>query len=206
VRIAAADIRYKRLGRRSGVLFVFAVDASSSMLANRFSQAKGAIIRLLGEAYLHRDRVALVSFRGNEAEVLLGPTRSVELGRRLVDALPAGGATPIARGLLSAMQVARRAKDRAVTLLLLMTDGRANVGLAGDRDRAVIEKELRAIGAALCAEGIETVVIDTKPGFISSGEGRALAETLGGRYVYLPRMDEASIYDAVSAAVEELRE
>jgi magnesium chelatase subunit D len=207
VRIAAEDLRYKKFRRKSGVLFLFAVDASSSMLANRFGHAKGAILRLLRQAYLHRDRVAVVSFRGKEAEVLLGPTRSVEMGRRLIDALPAGGGTPLAKGLVSAIEVAlqARARDRARSLLLVMTDGRANVGLRGDRDRAVIDRELRDVGATLAREGIETVVIDTRSKFTSSGEARALAEILRGRYAYLPRIDEAWVYDVVSAAAEELR-
>jgi magnesium chelatase subunit D len=164
--------------------------------------------RLLKEAYLHRDRVALVSFRGEGAEVLLHPTRSVEMGRRVVEAMPAGGATPIAKGVLLSIEVARMAqsRDRQQTLLLLFTDGRANVGASGERRRSDIEEELRQLGAMLQREGIASVVVDTRSKFVSSGEGESLAEALGGRYVYLPRADSNSIYAAVGAAAKELRE
>ncbi len=208
LRITMDDLRYKKFRRRSGVLFIFAVDASSSMAVNRLAQAKGAMTRLLKAAYLHRDRVALVSFRGEGAEVLLGPTRSVELGKRVVDAMPAGGATPIATGLLRSIEVARmaRARDRQQTLLLLFTDGRANVGANGERRRAEIEEELRQIGAVFEREDISSVIVDTRSMFVSTGEGKSLAAALGGRYVYLPRADSNSIHDAISEAAAELRE
>jgi magnesium chelatase subunit D len=178
------------------------------MALNRLAQAKGAMTRLLKEAYLHRDRVALISFRGEEAEVLLSHTRSVELGRRMVDAMPAGGATPIAKGVLRSIEVARLAqsRDRQQTLLLLFTDGRANVSASGERQRSKIEEELRRLGAALQREGIASVVVDTRSKFVSSGEGQSLAEVLGGRYVYLPRADSDSIHDCISEAAAELRE
>ncbi|MEW6210852.1 MAG: magnesium chelatase ATPase subunit D [Acidobacteriota bacterium] len=208
VRIKADDLRYKKFKRRSGVLFIFAIDTSSSMAVNRLAQAKGAMTRLLKEAYLHRDRVALVSFRGEGAEVLLHPTRSVELGRRVVESMPAGGATPIAKGVLRSIEVARLAqsRDRQQTLLLLFTDGRANVGAGGERRRSEIEEELRQLGAVLQREGIASVVVDTRSKFVSSGEGESLAAALGGRYVYLPRADSNSIHDAISKAAAELRE
>jgi magnesium chelatase subunit D len=213
VEIRSSDLRYKRLKRRSGMLFIFAVDASGSMALNRMAQAKGALTRLLQQAYLHRDSVALISFRRQEAEVLLAPTRSVELARQLVDALPTGGATPMAAAIIKAIDVARRARLRGTSqaMLVLLTDGRSNVGLydaaADDRTArvAVLQDELRRLGARLQADAITAVVIDTKSRFVSSGEGRALAETLGGRYLYLPRADEASIHRAVTALAEDAR-
>jgi magnesium chelatase subunit D len=213
LKITADDVRYKKIKRRSGVLFLFVVDASGSMVSNRMAQAKGALTRLLQEAYLHRDRVALIGFRGQDAEVLLAPTRSVELGKHLVDALPAGGATPLSAGLLKALGVARSAglRDRTEVMLVLFTDGRANVGLhrSGESETVpraeAITEELRQIGGVLRHNEINSIVIDTKSRFVSSGEGQALAELLGGRYLYLPRPDERAIYDAVTASVREIR-
>ncbi len=214
VKIKPDDLRFKRFKRRSGVLFIFAVDASGSMAANRMAQAKGAMTKLLAEAYLHRDKVALISFRHLKAEVLLAPTRSVELAQRLFDALPAGGATPLAAGLIKSLELARLARLHGMpqAMLLIFTDGRANVSFRGEGfesaalHAAAIRDELKKIGAALQVEGIASVVIDTKSRFISSGDGRALAELLGGGYVYLPRADDESVYAAVMAAAKDVRD
>lgn len=207
VKVNASDLRFKRFKRRSGMLFLFVVDASGSMAINRIAQVKGALTRLLQDAYLHRDRVAMISFRGEAAETLLPPTKSVVLARRVVDSIPAGGGTPIAAGLMRALEVARqeRLKNDSQVLLLLFTDGRANMSLRRDTNaepgaRApIVSEELKHIGAMLRLEGIAAVVIDTKSRFLSSGEGRALAELIGGKYVYLGRGDTATIYKAVTS-------
>jgi magnesium chelatase subunit D len=206
--IAKADLRAKRFKQRSGVLFIFAVDASGSMALGRMGQAKGALIRLLQQAYLHRDSVALVAFRGQSAQVLLNPTRSVELARRSVEALPAGGGTPIAAGLFCALQVARRARLKlgGNALIVLFTDGRANVGLksaaAGGQEasRQAISEELRKLGAAIRKENIALTLIDTRPRFVSAGDGPMLSDLIGARYVYLPRADSVTIYESVNQA------
>lgn len=210
VKIVPDDLRFKRFKRRSGALFIFAVDASGSMAVNRMAQAKSAITQLLGQAYLHRDKVALISFRGSQADVLLAPTRSVELAKRLVDAMPTGGATPLAAGLLKALDLARLARVQGMSraVILLMTDGRANVGMRASRsDRrhtAEAADELTAIGAALKIEGIESVVVDTRSAFVSSGEGRRLAEIIGARYLYLPRAGNVAITDGVADMLDGL--
>ncbi|HST19507.1 MAG TPA: VWA domain-containing protein, partial [Blastocatellia bacterium] len=213
IKITKSDLRFKRFKSRSGMLFIFAVDASGSMALNRMAQAKGALARLLQQAYLHRDKVALISFRRTEAETLLAPTRSVELAKRLVDALPSGGGTPVAAAVVKALEVARLARLRGITqaMLVLLTDGRSNVGLRDEmiQERFVrsseISEELQALGAALQSANIASVVIDTKSRFVSSGEGRKLAESLGGRYLYLPRADDAVIHHAVATLAEETR-
>jgi magnesium chelatase subunit D len=169
-------------------------------------QAKGALVRLLQQAYLHRDSVALVAFRGQSAQVLLDPTRSVELARRSVEALPAGGGTPIAAGLVSALQVAKRARLKlgGNVMIVLFTDGRANVGLSSsgsigqEAARQTISDELRKLGAAIKRENIAMTLIDTRPRFVSSGDGRALSEVIGASYIYLPHADSGRIYDAVA--------
>jgi magnesium chelatase subunit D len=213
IQITKSDLRFKRLRSKSGILFIFAVDASGSMALNRMAQAKGAVTRLLQQAYLHRDKVALISFRRAEAEILLAPTRSIELAKRLVDAMPTGGTTPIALALEKGMEIARLARLRGMphAMLVLLTDGRANVGMREDKtgDKGLrattIAEELRVMGAALNVAGITSVVIDTKSSFVSSGEGRKLAELLGGRYLYLPRADSEAICDAVKAVAEQAR-
>jgi len=211
VRVEPSDLRFKQLKHRSGMLFILAVDASGSMAVNRMAQAKGALTRLLNRAYLYRDKVALISFRGEQAEVLLSPTRSVEMAKRIVDSLPAGGGTPISAAVLKATDLARMARLRGLShaMLVLFTDGRANVGLTGGpakRRDTTIEDELKQLGRLLHTESISSVVVDTKSRFISSGEGRALAQVLGSRYLYLPRFDATSVGRQVFAIAKEHRE
>jgi magnesium chelatase subunit D len=193
LRIDKEALRYKRFKRKRGALFIFAVDASGSMALNRIGQAKGALATLLQRSYVRRDRVALLSFRGQGAELLLPPSQSVARARRMLDALPVGGATPLSAGLSAAVEVARRAAREGIQeiSLLLFTDGRANVALQDDEtfDRAtrgrVIAEELRRLGALLRQAGVETIVVDTQNHFLRGGEAERLAETLGGRHTTL---------------------
>jgi len=196
LQIEAGDMRYKQFSRRAGTLFVFAVDTSGSMALNRISQAKGALVRLLRQSYINRDRVALVTFREREASLLLPPSQSGALARRLLDALPVGGATPLSSGLLRALEVCERAARQGTQriVLLVFTDGRANVPRDGriDADRSLarrrIKSELEKIGIALQRTGVASVVVDTQNRFTAGGEGRALARALGGRYAHLPSL------------------
>jgi magnesium chelatase subunit D len=214
VKIKPDDLRFKRLKRRAGILFIFAVDASGSMALNRMAQAKGALTRLLRQAYRGRDKVAMISFRRRESELLLPATRSVELAKRLVDAMPAGGATPLAAGLVQSLSLARMSRLRGTpqTMLILFTDGRANVTLnqvdssTSISSEDTVREELRRIGAALRKEAVATLVVDTKSRFVSDGEGSRLAELIGGQYVYLNRADAESVYDAISNVAEAVRD
>jgi magnesium chelatase subunit D len=192
--ITSRDFRYKRFKQKAGTLFIFAVDTSGSMAINRIAQAKGALTRLLQQAYIKRDRVALISFRGQGADVLLRASGSATRAKRLLDALSMGGATPLAAGLMSALQIARNERRSGAKriVLLLFTDGRANVPYSFDEKlfgygrQRWIEDELQCVGAALRQVGVTTIVVDTQNRFTSGGEGQRLAQTVQGRYVYLP--------------------
>ncbi|HZG53520.1 MAG TPA: VWA domain-containing protein, partial [Pyrinomonadaceae bacterium] len=196
IEVEPGDLRYKQFSRRTGTLFIFAVDTSGSMALNRISQAKGALARLLRESYVNRDRVALITFRERAASVLLQPSQSSARARRLLDALPVGGATPLTDGLLRALEMSERAA-RAGTAhirLLVFTDGRANVPRDGRvaGDRALVQRqiacEVEKIGVALQRHGVASLVVDTQSRFTRGGEGQALAQSLGGRYVHLPSL------------------
>ncbi|HEX8141889.1 MAG TPA: magnesium chelatase ATPase subunit I [Pyrinomonadaceae bacterium] len=186
-------LRYKRFKRKTGRLFIFAIDASGSMALNRIGQAKRALAGLLRQSYVRRDRVALLSFRGQGAELLLPPCQGVARAKRMLDALSVGGATPLSAGLAAAVETARRAARQGIQeiVLLIFTDGRANVSLQGGGtfDRAmrgqVIAGELERLGAMLRQMCVTTFVVDTQNRFVSGGEARSLAETLGGRHIFL---------------------
>ena len=199
LRFPASDsLRYKRFKRKAGTLFIFVVDTSGSMALNRIAQAKGALVRLLQQSYIKRDRVALVSFRGQRADVMLRPSGSAARARRILDSLSIGGATPLAAGLMSALELARisRRQSASRVVLLLFTDGRANVSLSTNetRDKAArqreIGNELKQIGAALHQADVETIVVDTQNRFTSGGEGEKLAGMIEGRYVYLSTISQ----------------
>ena len=210
--IRASDLRFHRFRSKAGILFIFVVDASGSMAVNRMAQAKGATARLLQQAYVFRDQVALVRFGGDGAQTLLPPTRSVERAMRLVEALPAGGATPLAAGLVQALEVARAARLRGSPqpVLLILTDGRANrpsgpAPPGTGSKAAAVQRELRLLGAEIRQEALTAVVVDTRPSFLAGGEGRTLADRIGARYLRLPRTDQGALFQAVKSVAEDVR-
>lgn len=204
------DLHIKKFRSKAGTLFCFVVDASGSMALHRMRQAKGAVNALLQQAYVHRDQVALLAFRGEKADLLLPPSQSVELAKRALDVLPTGGGTPLAAALLAAYQVAEQARSRGIhrTTLVLITDGRPNVPLRPDMLQSKDERlsqarqEVQTLSARLHASGIGAVVIDTQRSFVSRGEAQQLAAWLGGRYVYLPQGRGDQIANAVIEASE----
>ncbi len=208
VYLKAEDLHIKKYRSKAGTLFCFVVDASGSMALHRMRQAKGAVNALLQQAYVHRDQVALLAFRGEQAELLLPPSQSVELAKRALDVLPTGGGTPLAAALLAAYQVSEQARSRGIprTTLVLITDGRPNVPLRPDpaHDKQTrletARQEVQTLSAKLRAAGVGAVVIDTQRSYVSRGEAQQLAAWLGGRYVYLPQGRGEQIAQAVLAA------
>ncbi|MEO1704336.1 MAG: magnesium chelatase subunit D [Pseudomonadota bacterium] len=200
VEIRSADFRVKRYEEKSDSLLVFAVDASGSAALARLSEAKGAIEILLAEAYARRDHVALVGFRGIAAEVLLPPTRSLVQTKRRLAALPGGGGTPLAAGLKSAGQLALQGRGRGMSpTIILLTDGRANVALDGEADRARAAADAIKQARVILNERLEVLVIDV--GKRPERALRTLAETMDATYLPLPRANAERVSEAVSTLV-----
>jgi len=195
--IEPADLRSAVREGREGNLVVFCVDASGSMAARqRVRAVTGAALSLLLDAYQRRDKVALITFRGDRADVALPPTSSVDVGAARLRSLRVGGRTPLAEGLLSAHRLlsAERLRDpRRRPLLVLITDGRATYG---DRPREDAERA----AALLAGTGVTSVVVDCESGPVRLGLAARLARVLGGERVQLDELAADRISGVVHAA------
>jgi len=180
VDVRAEDLRVAVREGREANLVLFCVDASGSMAARkRMTQVKTAVLSLLMDAYRRRDKVGLITFRGQDAELVLPPTHSVEIAAARLDELPAGGRTPLATGLLEAAKVLQRERlrdPRLRPLLVVVTDGRATDGA---------DAVVRSLRAAEYVAGLRvtTIVIDSEGGPLRLGLAVRLAEVLGAEHL-----------------------
>ncbi len=195
VRVRVEDFRIRRFRQKRGTTAIFVVDASGSSAMQRLAEVKGAIELLLVDCYVRRDSVALVAFRGKGAEIVLPPTRSLARAKRTLAGLPGGGGTPIASGIDTALALADRIKRQGQSpLMVLMTDGRANVARDGAPGRAhALEDALRAARQARAA-GLAALAIDTSAANARRRRRRprpGIAEAMSARYLKLPQADAA---------------
>ena len=199
--IRKSDFRYRRLKDRSETTVIFAVDASGSTAMARLGEAKGAVELLLSECYIRRDSVAVIAFRGTEADVLLEPTRSLVRAKRALGRLPGGGPTPLASAMAKSLELSTRvAREGQSPMLVMMTDGNGNVALDGSVDRVQSREEVAGLARQLAMQGMQVVMIDisARP----RETARAFAASLHADYVALPRADAASVSRLVSAYMQ----
>ena len=200
VQLRSADLRTAVRRDREGNLVLFAVDASGSMAARaRMSAVKGAVLSLLLDAYQRRDKVGLITFRGSSAEIALPPTSSVEAAALRLAALPTGGRTPLAAGLLTAYDVVRRERlrdPRRRPLLVLVTDGRATGGTGA-------LAEARRAAAFLGATGVTSIVVDCESGPVRLGLAAEHAVQLGAEHVPMGSLSADALERTVRGATAE---
>jgi len=199
IRFRRDDLRVRRFEERRTRVTVFCVDASGSTAMARLAEAKGAAELILAQAYVKRSEVAVVAFRGEGAEVLLPPTRSLTRAKRALAALPGGGGSPLAHGLILARQMAEAIAARGGTpILVFMTDGSANIALDGTRGRVRAQEDAQRVARAIAGAGHDGVVIDiaARP----RPEAAALAEAMRARYLPLPCADARALHAAVAQA------
>jgi magnesium chelatase subunit D len=196
IAIRAEDFRIRRFKEQARTIAIFAVDASGSSAINRLAEAKGAIQLLLAECYVRRDQVALLAFRGRTADCLLPPTHALARAKRALAGLPGGGPTPLATGIAAARALASAAQRKGhKPLLVLLTDGGANIGRDGNPGRAAAAADAMAAARLCRADNLSALVVDTAPrgnAFVAS-----LAREMAGRYLKLPYADAASLSRAV---------
>lgn len=185
------DLRSKVREKRTGNIFLFVVDASGSMGAReRMKTVKGVIFKILLDAYQKRDRVGMVAFRKNQAEVLLPVTRSVDFAQKKLATMPTGGKTPLAKGLLKAedvLDMLYRQDANQDPVMILITDGRATSSLnKGTNPVTDALEEAKRIGR----RNIPVAVIDTESGFIKLGLAKKLAKAMGASYFQVDKISE----------------
>lgn len=192
LKVSKSDLHQQVRVGKSANLILFVVDASGSMAAQRRMEAvKGAVLALLTDAYQRRDEVAVISFRGESAALLLAPTRSVDRAEQGLRELPTGGRTPLPHALQLALETLRQAAaNGAPPLLVLLSDGKANVALSDGGDPW---RETLALAEMLAARAVPALVLDTETGYLRLGRAAQLAQALGAECLTLEELSAESL-------------
>jgi magnesium chelatase subunit D len=196
--VTRADLHQQVRAGKSANLILFVVDASGSMAAQRRMEAvKGSVMALLTDAYQRRDEVAVIAFRGQSAQLQLAPTRSVERAEQGLRDLPTGGRTPLPHALELALDTLdKRTADAMPPLLVLLTDGKANVALATGGDPW---RETLALAGLLAERRVPVLVIDTETGYLKLGRATQLAHALGAQCLTLDQLSSENLVLTIRA-------
>ena len=204
VAIRAEDFHCQRFAQHTSTCLIFAVDASGSSAVQRLAEAKGAVELLLNQSYARRDQVCVLSFRSGHAQVLLAPTRSLVRAKRALSGLPAGGGTPLASALRLSLDLARQQSRQGVTpVLVMLSDGRANVNLQGIGGREEAQRDARAMAQAWAQHRFTAVWLDT------ALQPEPLAQQWAGlmqaRYLPMPFATSTRMADAMQHVLQEAK-
>ncbi len=195
--IRRQDLQEKVRVKKTANLVLFLVDASWSMaVAERMQATKGAIFSLLTDAYQQRDRVGLITFQKDRATLVLPPTHSVQLAQRALADIPIGGKTPLAAGLLLAYEVLKRERlthPDIEPLLIVLTDGAANVSLGG---RPPLD-EAHLLARRIAEEGFRAVVVNMEHPDFDQGLAQGLADQLRAPCYTLTELKAENLYRTV---------
>ena len=199
VLVRREDFRIARYKQRTEAVTIVCVDASGSAALNRLAEAKGAVELILADCYVRRDQVALLAFRGERAELILPPTRSLARAKRALAGQAGGGGTPLAAGVEAAALLADAVRRKGQTpLVVMMTDGKANIGRNGQPGRAAADGDAQAAATAFRLAGTAALVLDIAPR--PADPARRLAVAMGASYIALPYADAGAMSRAVLAA------
>ncbi len=196
------DFRINAFKQRSESTAIFLVDASGSAALHRLAEAKGAVETLLADCYIRREQVALIAFRGQTADLLLPPTRSLVRAKRSLSGLPGGGGTPLAAGIDAGVALAEALSRKGRTpILVLLTDGRANIARDGSPGREQAGADALAAARAVHLAGLPALLIDMAPR--PQPAAQALAMAMAARYLALPHADPGTVSQAVRVTAAE---
>ena len=200
VRIRAEDFHIQRYQQRSSSCLILALDASGSAALHRLAEAKGAVELLLQQSYARRDSVCIVAFRGAHAQLLLPATRSLVRAKRAMTGLPGGGGTPLALALKMAHEQAAQLKRQGVTpILVVLSDGRANVTLQGLGGRAQAQADAQTWAQQWQCSGHRALWIDTS--VQPDAQTRALAGVMGADYLPMPQVQAQRMAHAMDSLI-----
>jgi magnesium chelatase subunit D len=196
VAIRAEDFHIQRYQQRASSCLILALDASGSAALQRLAEAKGAVELLLQQSYARRDSVCIVAFRGAQAQLLLPATRSLVRAKRAMTGLPGGGGTPLALALKMAHEQAAQLQRQGVTpILVVLSDGRANVTLQGLGGRAQAQTDAQSWGQQWRASGHRALWIDTS--MQPDAQAQQLASTMGASYLPMPQVQSQRMASAI---------
>jgi magnesium chelatase subunit D len=196
VAIRAEDFHIQRYQQRASSCLILALDASGSAALQRLAEAKGAVELLLQQSYARRDSVCIVAFRGAQAQLLLPATRSLVRAKRAMTGLPGGGGTPLALALKMAHEQAAQLQRQGVTpILVVLSDGRANVTLQGLGGRAQAQTDAQNWGQQWRASGHRALWIDTS--MQPDAQAQQLASTMGASYLPMPQVQSQRMASAI---------
>jgi magnesium chelatase subunit D len=196
VAIRAEDFHIQRYQQRASSCLILALDASGSAALQRLAEAKGAVELLLQQSYARRDSVCIVAFRGAQAQLLLPATRSLVRAKRAMTGLPGGGGTPLALALKMAHEQAAQLQRQGVTpILVVLSDGRANVTLQGLGGRAQAQLDAQSWGQQWRASGHRALWIDTS--MQPDAQAQQLASTMGASYLPMPQVQSQRMASAI---------
>jgi magnesium chelatase subunit D len=196
VAIRAEDFHIQRYQQRASSCLILALDASGSAALQRLAEAKGAVELLLQQSYARRDSVCIVAFRGAQAQLLLPATRSLVRAKRAMTGLPGGGGTPLALALKMAHEQAAQLQRQGVTpILVVLSDGRANVTLQGLGGRAQAQSDAQSWGQHWRASGHRALWIDTS--MQPDAQAQQLASTMGASYLPMPQVQSQRMASAI---------
>ena len=202
INIQKQDVREKVREMRAGCTILFLVDASGSLgVRKRMSAVKGAVLSMLRDSYVKRDRIGMMAFRRDSAELVLPPTRSVEYSYRKLEEMPTGGKTPLSEALVTVneyMTSYSRSHVGEMCYIVLITDGRANVPL---QEGINANDEVLKLAEDMAIPQVRWVVIDASAGFIRFDNAEKLAQALGGTYFRLEDLNADRLAESVRAVI-----